>query len=94
MRAVVLCLLGLVAVVGFLGSSHHRGGGASSDGGGGGEDGGRLVQKVEVAGDADVMGWTEENLTAMTRRPPDPPVSRTCISDSVKSFNSFITTNT
>uniref|UniRef100_A0A452Z8J5 O-fucosyltransferase family protein n=2 Tax=Aegilops tauschii subsp. strangulata TaxID=200361 RepID=A0A452Z8J5_AEGTS len=28
---------------------------------------------VEVA-DADVMGWTEENLTALTRRPPDPPI--------------------
>ncbi|CAM0955255.1 unnamed protein product [Alopecurus aequalis] len=76
MRAIVLCLLGLVAVVGFLGSSHsghHRGGGAGGDGGG--EEGGRLVQKVEVAGDADVMGWTEENLTALTRRPPDPPIS-------------------
>jgi hypothetical protein len=83
MRGVVLCLLGLVAVVGFLGS-HRRGGsggggggaGSGAVGGGGGDDGGRLVKKVEVA-DADVMGWTEENLTALTRRPPDPPV-RTC----------------
>ncbi|EEE63932.1 hypothetical protein OsJ_18757 [Oryza sativa Japonica Group] len=80
MRGVVLCLLGLVAVVGFLGS-HRRGGsggggggaGSGAVGGGGGDDGGRLVKKVEVA-DADVMGWTEENLTALTRRPPDPPV--------------------
>ncbi|KAM0844722.1 hypothetical protein ACQ4PT_056852 [Festuca glaucescens] len=71
MRAVVLCLLGLVAVVGFLGSSHggRRGGAAGSDGAGE-----KLVQRVEVAADADVMGWTEENLTALTRRPPDPPV--------------------
>ncbi|XP_040380408.1 O-fucosyltransferase 19-like [Oryza brachyantha] len=77
MRAVVLCLLVLVAVVGFLGS-HRRGGGAGSVAGGGGgggddDDGGRLVKRVEVA-DADVMGWTEENLTALTRRPPDPPI--------------------
>ncbi|KAF0923976.1 hypothetical protein E2562_007795 [Oryza meyeriana var. granulata] len=69
MRGVVLCLLGLVAVVGFLGS-HRRGGGAGS---GAGDDGGRLVKRVEVA-DADVMGWTEENLTALTRHPPDPPI--------------------
>ncbi|XP_062231536.1 O-fucosyltransferase 19-like [Phragmites australis] len=77
MRAVVLCLLGLVALVGFLGS--HRGGGnasggTGSDAGGDGADGGgRLVQRVEVA-DADVMGWSEENLTALARRPPDPPI--------------------
>ncbi|KAF8719595.1 hypothetical protein HU200_024334 [Digitaria exilis] len=80
MRGIVLCLLGLVAVIGFLGS--HRGGGsgghtaATGAGGDGAEDddgGGRLVQKVEVA-DADAMGWTEENLTALARRPPDPPV--------------------
>uniref|UniRef100_A0ACD5T9D7 Uncharacterized protein n=1 Tax=Avena sativa TaxID=4498 RepID=A0ACD5T9D7_AVESA len=77
MRAVVLCLLGLVAVIGFLGSSSHSGHrGGSTDGGGGGEEaaGARLVQRVEVAADADVMGWTEENLTALTRRPPDPPI--------------------
>ncbi|CAL4901055.1 unnamed protein product [Urochloa decumbens] len=79
MRAVVLCLLGLVAVIGFLGS--HRGGGggraatgATGDGVDDGGGGGRLVHKVEVA-DADaMMGWTEENLTAVSRRPPDPPV--------------------
>jgi hypothetical protein len=84
MRAVVLCLLGLVAVVGFLGSSHggRRGGGAAGTDGGATEDGGRLLQRVEVAADADVMGWTEENLTALTRRPPDPPV-RTCTIHSV-----------
>ncbi|KAL5203138.1 hypothetical protein ABZP36_014090 [Zizania latifolia] len=74
MRGVVLCLLCLVAFVGFLGS-HRRGGGAGAGSGAGvdGDDGGRLVQKVEVS-DADVMGWTEENLTALTRRPPDPPI--------------------
>uniref|UniRef100_A0A0D9WH69 O-fucosyltransferase family protein n=1 Tax=Leersia perrieri TaxID=77586 RepID=A0A0D9WH69_9ORYZ len=79
MRGVVLCLLGLVAVVSFLGS-HRRGGGGAGSGagaggdGGGGGNGGRLVKKVDV-GDADAMGWTEENLTALTRRPPDPPIS-------------------
>lgn len=74
MRAVVLCLLGLVAVIGFLGS--HRGGGGGgrsatgAGGDGGADDGGvGLVHKVEVT-DADVMGWTEENLTALARRPP------------------------
>ncbi|KAG8068449.1 hypothetical protein GUJ93_ZPchr0005g14645 [Zizania palustris] len=74
MRGVVLCLLCLVAFVGFLGS-HRRGGGTGAGSGAGvdGDDGGRLVQKVDVA-DADVMGWTEENLTALTRRPPDPPI--------------------
>lgn len=74
MRGIVLCLLGLVAVIGFLGS--HRGGGrtATSAGGAGTDDGGRL--RVEVA-DADVMEWTEENLTALARRSPEPPVS-TC----------------
>ncbi|KAF6990419.1 hypothetical protein CFC21_007612 [Triticum aestivum] len=77
MRAAVLCLLGLVAVVGFLGSQSQGGRGGGGGGGGAagadGEEGGRLVQRVEVA-DADVMGWTEENLTALTRRPPDPPI--------------------
>ncbi|XP_008649665.1 O-fucosyltransferase 19 isoform X2 [Zea mays] len=71
MRGIVLCLLGLVAVIGFLGS--HRGGGrtATSAGGAGTDDGGRL--RVEVA-DADVMEWTEENLTALARRSPEPPI--------------------
>ncbi|KAI5019218.1 hypothetical protein ZWY2020_044106 [Hordeum vulgare] len=75
MRAVVLCLLGLVAVVGFLGSQSQNGRGGAGGGAAGadGEEAGRLVQRVEVA-DADVMGWTEENLTALTRRPPDPPI--------------------
>ncbi|KAJ1263173.1 hypothetical protein BS78_09G163600 [Paspalum vaginatum] len=72
MRAVVLCLLGLVAVIGFLGS--HRGGGRRAGAGAGADDdGGRLVHKVEVA-DADVLGWTEENLTAVARRSPLPPI--------------------
>ena len=71
----MLCLLGLVAVVGFLGS--HRGGGGAATGGDGADDaaGGGLVHKVDVT-DADVMGWTEENLTAIARRPPEPPVSK------------------
>jgi len=75
MRGIVLCLLGLVAVVGFLGS--HRGGGGAATGGDGADDagGGGLVHKVDVT-DADVMGWTEENLTAIARRPPEPPVSK------------------
>jgi len=71
MRGIVLCLLGLVAVVGFLGS--HRGGGGAATGGD--AAGGGLVHKVDVT-DADVMGWTEENLTAIARRPPEPPVSK------------------
>jgi hypothetical protein len=78
MRGVVLCLLGLVAVIGFLGS--HRGGGgrrAATGGDGADDDGGRLLHRVEVAADADVMEWTEENLTALARRSPEPPVS-TC----------------
>jgi hypothetical protein len=74
-RAAVLCLLGLVAVVGFSGS--HRGGGGTTNAAAGGDDvydGGRLLQRVEVA-DADAMGWTEENLKALARRrPPEPPV--------------------
>ncbi|KAF8672086.1 hypothetical protein HU200_031981 [Digitaria exilis] len=82
MRGIVLCLLGLVAVIGFLGS--HRGGGGSGGhtaatgaGGDGADDDdgvGRLVQKVEVMTDADAMGWTEENLTALARRPPVPEI--------------------
>ncbi|KAL6620336.1 hypothetical protein ACP70R_035475 [Stipagrostis hirtigluma subsp. patula] len=78
MRGVVLCLLVLVAVVGFMGS--HRGGGGGGGGSGAGlgagagadgaDDGGRLLQRVEVA-DADALGWTAENLTALARRPPD-----------------------
>lgn len=72
MRALVLCLLGLVAVVGFLGSHRDRGGGdGTGAGAAGGDGGGRLVQRVEVA-DADAMAWTEENK-ALARRPPDPP---------------------
>ncbi|RLN00362.1 uncharacterized protein C2845_PM06G19950 [Panicum miliaceum] len=78
MRSIVLCLLGLVAVIGFLGS-HRGGGGRAATGAGAGGDGaddgggGGLVHKVEVT-DADVMGWTEEKLTAIARRPPEPPV--------------------
>ncbi|WVZ98800.1 hypothetical protein U9M48_044183 [Paspalum notatum var. saurae] len=76
MRAAVLCLLGLVAVIGFLGSHRGgRGGGRRADAGDGADDGGGLVHRVEVA-DADaVLGWTEENLTALARRrPPQPPI--------------------
>lgn len=74
----MLCLLALAAVVvGFqLGS--HRGGG-STDAGAGGDGGVRLLHlhRVETA-DADVvMEWTEENLSALARRSPQPPVS-TC----------------
>ncbi|XP_066366416.1 O-fucosyltransferase 19-like isoform X2 [Miscanthus floridulus] len=75
MRGIVLCLLGLVAVIGFLGS--HRGGGGrrGATGGDGADDGGgRLLHRVEVAADADVMEWTEENLTALARRSPEPPI--------------------
>ncbi|KXG22127.1 uncharacterized protein At1g04910 [Sorghum bicolor] len=74
MRGIVLCLLGLVAVIGFLGS--HRGGGArrAATGDGADDGGGRLLHRVEVAADADVMEWTEENLTALARRSPEPPI--------------------
>jgi hypothetical protein len=80
MRGIVLCLLGLVAVIGFLGSHRGSGGRAATGAGAGGDGaddggGGGLVHKVEVT-DADVMGWTEENLTAIARRPPEPPVSK------------------
>jgi hypothetical protein len=77
MRAVVLCFLGLVAVVGFLGS-YRGGGGAGTTVSGTGDDGGRLLRRVEVA-DADTMEWTEENVKALARRPPDAPV-RACTS--------------
>jgi hypothetical protein len=76
MRAVVLCLLGLVAVVGFSGSHRGGGGAGTTNAAAGGDDvydGGRLLQRVEVA-DADAMGWTEENLKALARRPPEPSV--------------------
>lgn len=61
MRNAVACMLCLTVVVGLL--SSHRGGSA----------GGRLVQRVDVR-DSEVLGWREENLTAVARRPPDPPV--------------------
>ncbi|KAK3135412.1 hypothetical protein QOZ80_5BG0418600 [Eleusine coracana subsp. coracana] len=76
MRAVVLCLLGLVAVVGFLGS--HRGGGGGGAGSAAGGDGvvvdddnARLLQRVDAA---DAMAWTEEDPKARARRPPTPEI--------------------
>ncbi|KAK3138612.1 hypothetical protein QOZ80_5AG0371080 [Eleusine coracana subsp. coracana] len=75
MRAVVLCLLGLVAVVGFLGSHRGGGSGAGSAVGGDGvvvdDDSGRLLQRVDAA---DAMAWTEEDSKARARRSPTPEI--------------------
>nr|CAB3474829.1 unnamed protein product [Digitaria exilis] len=60
-RNAVACLLGVAVVVGLAMSSHRGDVGV-----------GRLVRRVD-AGDAQVLGWREENLTAFARRPPDPP---------------------
>ncbi|KAL6614160.1 hypothetical protein ACP70R_036430 [Stipagrostis hirtigluma subsp. patula] len=62
-RNAVACLLCLTVVVGLLTS--HRGG----------SGGGRLVRRVD-AGDAELLGWREENLTAVARRPADPPMTQ------------------
>ncbi|KAF8717023.1 hypothetical protein HU200_026133 [Digitaria exilis] len=63
-RNAVACLLGVAVVVGLAMSSHRGDVGV-----------GRLVRKVD-AGDAQVLGWREENLTAFARRPPDPPMTQ------------------
>uniref|UniRef100_A0A0E0CAD3 O-fucosyltransferase family protein n=1 Tax=Oryza meridionalis TaxID=40149 RepID=A0A0E0CAD3_9ORYZ len=63
LRNVVACLLGLTVVVGLVLSSHRMSGGG----------GGRLVQRMDL-GDGEVMGWTEENLTAVARQSPDTPM--------------------
>lgn len=60
-RNAVACLLFLAVVVGLL--SSHRGAGR------------RLVRRVDAGEGEAVMRWTEENLTAVARRPPDTPVS-------------------
>ncbi|XP_062207454.1 O-fucosyltransferase 19-like isoform X2 [Phragmites australis] len=62
-RSAVACLLGLAMVVALL-SSHRVGNG-----------GGRLVWRVD-AGDGEVLGWREENLTVVARRPTDPPITQ------------------
>jgi hypothetical protein len=64
LRNVVACLLGLTVVAGLVLSSHRVSGAG----------GGRLVQRMDL-GDGEVMGWTEENLTAVARQSPDTPVS-------------------
>ncbi|RLN03804.1 uncharacterized protein C2845_PM13G13510 [Panicum miliaceum] len=61
-RSAVACLLGVAVVLVLVTSS--RGGGAGRP----------LVRRVD-AGDGGALGWREENLTAVARRPPDPPVS-------------------
>ncbi|XP_066312935.1 O-fucosyltransferase 19-like isoform X1 [Miscanthus floridulus] len=60
-RNAVACLLGVAVVIGLVMSSRRGAVGA----------GGRLVRRV----DAEVLGWREENLTAVARRPPDPPMT-------------------
>lgn len=60
-RNAVACLLGVAVVVGLVMSS-RRGATTGAEG--------RLVRRV----DAEVLRWREENLTAVARRPPDPPV--------------------
>lgn len=63
LRNVVACLLGLTVVAGLVLSSHRVSGAG----------GGRLVQRMDL-GDGEVMGWTEENLTAVARQSPDTPM--------------------
>nr|CBH32519.1 axi 1 like protein, putative, expressed [Triticum aestivum] len=63
-RNAVASLLGLLVLVGLLGS--HRAVG------GGGDDGGRLLRRV----DGEALGWREENLTALARRSPDTPIPK------------------
>jgi hypothetical protein len=65
-RNAVACLLGVAVVIGLVMSSRRGAVGA----------GGRLVRRV----DAEVLGWREENLTAVARRPPDPPVRSSLLS--------------
>ena len=65
-RSAVACLLGVAVVLVLVTSS--RGGAVV---GGAGRP---LVRRVD-AGDGGALGWREENLTAVARRPPDPPVS-------------------
>ncbi|KAF0918471.1 hypothetical protein E2562_024247 [Oryza meyeriana var. granulata] len=63
LRNVVACLLGLTVVAGLVLSSHRVSGAG----------GGRLVRRMDI-GDGEVMGWTEENTTAVTRLSPDMPM--------------------
>ncbi|XP_006645023.1 O-fucosyltransferase 19-like [Oryza brachyantha] len=63
LRNAVACLLGLT-IVAVLVLSMHRVTGAG---------GRRLVQRMGL-GDGEVMGWTEENVTAVARRSPDIPI--------------------
>lgn len=70
-RSAVACLLGatvLVLLV-LVVTSSRRGDDVGA---------GRLVRKVD-AGDGELLGWREENLAAVARRPPDPPVSASSI---------------
>lgn len=63
-RYAVACLLGVAVVVGLVMSSSRRGAIAGA--------GRKLVHSVD---NAEVLGCrTEKNLTAVARRPPDPPV--------------------
>jgi hypothetical protein len=64
-RSAVACLLGVAVVLVLV---------TSSRGGAAGGAGRPLVRRVD-AGDGGALGWREENLTAVARRPPDPPVS-------------------
>ncbi|KAG2592982.1 O-fucosyltransferase 19-like [Panicum virgatum] len=66
-RSAVACLLGVAVVLVLVTSS--RGGAVV---GGAGRP---LVRRVD-AGDGGALGWREENLTAVARRPPDPPMTR------------------
>ncbi|OEL18392.1 Uncharacterized protein BAE44_0020589 [Dichanthelium oligosanthes] len=70
-RNAVACLLGVTVVLVLVMSSRRGAVGA-----------GRLVRRVD-AGDGEVLGWREENLTAVARRPPDPPVSTLAVDCSI-----------
>ncbi|PAN27565.1 hypothetical protein PAHAL_5G088700 [Panicum hallii] len=65
-RSAVACLLGVAVVLVLV---------TSSRGGAAGGAGRPLVRRVD-AGDGGALGWREENLTAVARRPPDPPMSQ------------------
>ncbi|RLN25002.1 uncharacterized protein C2845_PM07G28740 [Panicum miliaceum] len=65
-RSAVACLLGAAVILVLV---------TSSRGGAAGGAGRPLVRRVD-AGDGGALGWREENLTAVARRPPDPPMTQ------------------
>ncbi|XP_021312333.1 uncharacterized protein At1g04910 isoform X1 [Sorghum bicolor] len=76
-RNAVACLLGVAVVVGLVMSS-RRGATTGAEG--------RLVRRV----DAEVLRWREENLTAVARRPPDPPMTQIWIKPDSEGYTKCI----